>query len=44
MMTATASGLAASFRYDPFGRRYSKTANGTTTVFVHGHLDREIGK
>jgi RHS repeat-associated protein len=35
VLSAAASGLAASYRYDAFGRRYSKTVNGTATVFVH---------
>jgi YD repeat-containing protein len=28
-------GLAASFAYDAFGRRTSKTVNGTTTGYLH---------
>ncbi len=38
IMTASASGMSASYRYDPFGRRYSKTVNGTTMVFVYDNL------
>ncbi len=33
ILTATGPGLVASTRYDPFGRRYSKTVNGVTTVY-----------
>ena len=33
ILTATGPGLVASYRYDPFGRRYSKTVNGVTTVY-----------
>lgn len=42
MITATASGLSASYPYDPFGRRYSKTVNGTTTVFVYDNLGKIV--
>ena len=31
------AGRTASCRYDPFGRRYSNTVTGVTTVYVH-HL------
>jgi YD repeat-containing protein len=35
VLSAAASGMTASYRYDAFGRRYSKIVNGTATVFVH---------
>jgi len=40
VLTATTSGLSASYRYDPYGRRYSKTVNGTTTVYVYDNLGK----
>jgi RHS repeat-associated protein len=37
-------GLAASFQYDPFGRRVRKTVNGQTTRFLydHGNVIQEL--
>jgi RHS repeat-associated protein len=32
-------GIAASFQYDPFGRRIRKTVNGTTTEFLYDGLN-----
>lgn len=44
IMTATFPGGSASYRYDPFGRRYSKTVNGVTTVFLHDEADNEVAE
>lgn len=44
VMTATFPGGSASYRYDPFGRRYSKTVNGVTTVFLHDEADNEVAE
>jgi RHS repeat-associated protein len=35
LMSMTGPGLNASFQYDGFGRRISKTINGTTTSFLY---------
>jgi len=34
LLTATKTGMSASYAYDPMGRRQTKTVNGTTTLFV----------
>jgi RHS repeat-associated protein len=43
LLTATASGLAAAYAYDPMGRRTAKTVNSTVTAFVHDG-DSEIAE
>ena len=35
---------AVSYKYDPLGRRYSKTVGGTTTVYLRGDGGREVGE
>ena len=35
LLTATGAFGSASYSYDPFGRRLSKTVNGTTTRFLY---------
>jgi len=43
LMTATKTGMSASYLYDPLGRRTTKTVNGTATDFLHDG-DTEIGE
>jgi len=38
-LTSISGGVAASFNYDPLGRRISKTINGVTTAFVYDGND-----
>jgi RHS repeat-associated protein len=45
IVTATGTGLNASYTYDPLGRRYSKTVNGqATTYFLHDERGNEIAE
>ena len=39
LIALTGPGLAASFQYDPQGRRLTKTVNGTSTQFLYNGLD-----
>ena len=41
LTTATKTGMTASYGYDAFNRRVSKTVNGTTTYFINAGA-REI--
>jgi len=43
LLTAVATGVSASYAYDPMGRRQSKTVSGTTTLFVDDG-DTEVGE
>jgi len=43
LMTATSSGVSASYAYDPLGRRSAKTVNGVATYFLDSGGD-EVGE
>jgi len=43
LVSAVGPGVNASYAYDPFGRRLSKTVNGTTTLWT-SYGDREIAE
>jgi len=36
ILTASLNGTVATYQYDPFGRRFSKTVNGTTVYSLFG--------
>lgn len=41
---ALPGGGSATYRYDPFGRRYSKTVNGVTTIYQHDLAGNEFAE
>ena len=41
-ISASGTGLTASYAYDAQGRRKSKTVNGTTTIYVTDADNREV--
>jgi RHS repeat-associated protein len=44
-LTATVGGVTWTYRYDPFGRRYSKTAStGATTIYLPDENNNEVGE
>ena len=44
LSAALPGGGSATYRYDPFGRRYSKTVNGLTTIYLHDLAGNEIAE
>ena len=44
ILTASSNGAVATYQYAPFGRRFSKTVNGTTVYYLFDEARRGHGR